>query len=329
VKKQFNPNQNIFNVDTGCQEKYEAVGSTSESRTYVTLNLRDAWENGKFARPDYPLSHHNAKEFKMIRPTLTCCDCCHVGYDHKQIIMVYDEDYVESIRSSTKCWDGVFIGSFAQMAPHYAHSTINERRSAFDPLPQVMHVTYPKEQITEEQFMRFLSSVTRLVSVIHDSQHYAVLEINIPSKRIVIFDELYRDVLYRDVLQWIHHVVSSSKRARLIGVNETCKANDTGEFTEIPGSRRRGPVRLSQGYLLSFDVSQQWQLEQGHFVRQPKGYNCEPIACTKILEVFGLVTEFEVNNAYGLGTIRNLVTEQWNRFLIRCNNDLVVRIQQR
>jgi hypothetical protein len=67
--------------------------------------------------------------------------------------MVYNEDYVELIRSSTKWWDGVFIGFFAQMASHYAHSTINERRSALDssPLPQVMHVTYPKEQITPEQ----------------------------------------------------------------------------------------------------------------------------------------------------------------------------------
>ena len=99
--------------------------------------------------------------------------------------------------------------------------------------------------------MRFPSSVPRLVSVIHDSQHYAVLEIDIPRKHIVIFDGLYRDML-----QWIHHVVSSLKRARLIGIDETCNANDTGEFTEIPGSRHRGAVRLSQAYLLSFDLSQ-------------------------------------------------------------------------
>jgi len=111
-------------------------------------------------------------------------------------------------------------------------------------------------------------------------------------------------------------VVSSLKRARLIGVDETCNANDTGKFK-------------SQGYMLSFDVSQQWRLEQGHFVRQLEGYNCGPIACTKILEMFGLVTELEVNNAYGLGTIRNLVIEQWKRFLVRCNDDLIIRIQQR
>jgi hypothetical protein len=64
-------------------------------------------------------------------------------------------------------------------------------------------------------------------------------------------------------------------------------------------------------------------------VKQLEGYNCGLIACTKILEVFGLVSEFEVNNAYGLGTIRALVTEQWKRFLVRCNDDLVVRMKQR
>ena len=67
------------------------------------------------------------------------------------------------------------------MASHYAHSTIGERRSASvsTPLPQVMHVTYPKEEITQQQFVNFPSNVTRLVSVLHDSQHYAVLDIDI------------------------------------------------------------------------------------------------------------------------------------------------------
>ena len=88
-------------------------------------------------------------------------------------------------------------------------------------------------------------------------------------------------------------------------------------------------MTLCQAYMLSFDVSQQWRLERGHFVKQLEGYNCGPIACTKILEIFGLVTKFEVDHAYGIGTIRNLVTEQWQRFLIRCNDDLIVRIQQR
>jgi hypothetical protein len=136
------PIQKLFNVDIGCHE-YKAVGmETVSAHNYVTLNLKDALANGRVACPDYPLSHHNAKKFKLICLALTCCDCCHVGVDSKQIMMVHNEDYVEPTHSSTKWWGGVFIGSFTQMASHYAHSTIDEHCSALDstPLPQVMHI---------------------------------------------------------------------------------------------------------------------------------------------------------------------------------------------
>ena len=317
----------LFNVDTGSKEPYEAVGKKPLSKLYVTLNLREAWESGKIARTDYPESHHSTREFQQIRPTLTCFDCCHVGNDHKQVIMVYDDDYVESIRSSTKWWDGVFIGLFAQMASHYTHSTIGERQSAMGstPLPQVMHVTYPKEKITQEQFVNFPSNVTQLVSVLHESQHYALLDIDIQGRRAVIFDGLNRPVL-----KWIHHVVSSLKRARLIGINETCNSNETGEVTEMIGLLRGKQVKSSNAYMLSFDVSQEWRLERGHFVKQLDGFDCGPIACTKILEIFGLVTKFEVHNAYGVGNIRTLVVEHWKRFIERCNDDLIIRrVQER
>jgi len=66
------------------------------------------------------------------------------------------------------------------------------------------------------------------------------------------------DGLYRDLMEWIHHVVSSLKRARLIGIDETCNAIFTGGFIEIEGSGRRGLVKLPQAYMLSFNVSQQW-----------------------------------------------------------------------
>jgi hypothetical protein len=52
-----------FNVDTGCDE-YEAAGTKSDSRPYPTLDLQAAWDNGKIAHPDYPLSHHNAKKIQ-------------------------------------------------------------------------------------------------------------------------------------------------------------------------------------------------------------------------------------------------------------------------
>jgi hypothetical protein len=71
-----------FNVDTGCDE-YEVMGTKSDSRPYLTLDLQAAWNNKKIACPDYPLSQHNAKKFNLIMPTLTCGLCCHVGVKKK------------------------------------------------------------------------------------------------------------------------------------------------------------------------------------------------------------------------------------------------------
>ena len=103
--------------------------------------------------------------------------------------------------------------------------------------------------------MRVPSSVTRLVSVIHGSQHYAVLEIDIPRKRIVIFDGLYRDML-----QWIHHVVSSLKRARLIGVDETCNTNDTGKFTSQGYAKLRCITTMATGARTFCEATRRLQL---------------------------------------------------------------------
>jgi hypothetical protein len=44
---------------------------------------------------------------------------------------VGDYTYIESIRTTTNCYDSDFIGigSFAQLASHYAHVTYNECNS--------------------------------------------------------------------------------------------------------------------------------------------------------------------------------------------------------
>jgi len=180
-----------------------------------------------------------------------------------------------------------------------------------------MHVTFPKQVLTPEHFVNFPSNVTRIVSVLHHSHHYAVLDIDIHGRRVIIFDGLNRPVLH-----WLDHVVSSLKRAKLIGINETCTYAETEDITERIGIRPGS----SKAYKLTFDESQQeWQLEKGHFVKQLDGYECGPIACTKMLEIFGLVTEFEVNLAYAVGNIRSMVTNHWKHFLERCNDDLIIR----
>ncbi len=46
----------------------------------------------------------------------------------------------------------------------------------------------------------------KVVAVMHDRDHYAVMVIDIPGKKVVIFDGLYKDLD-----KWMDHVISGMK----------------------------------------------------------------------------------------------------------------------
>ena len=52
-----------------------------------------------------------------------------------------------------------------------------------------------------------------------------------------------------------------------------------------------------EGYRLTLGIEDYWRFERGHFIKQLDSFNCGPIACVKILEMFHLTTKYEVNLA--------------------------------
>ncbi len=56
--------------------------------------------------------------------------------------------------------------------------------------------------------------------------------------------------------------------------------------------------------------------ERGHFIKQLDSFNYGPIACIKILEMFHLTSDYEVRLAYAINGIRNLVADEWRKFII-------------
>ncbi len=58
-------------------------------------------------------------------------------------------------------------------------------------VPQLTHVTYPKSQMTLNDYKALSSSIKWLKAVLHTNQHYAVMEITIDTKTIKVFDGLY------------------------------------------------------------------------------------------------------------------------------------------
>ena len=84
-----------------------------------------------------------------------------------------------------------------------------------------------------------------------------------------------------------------------------------------------------EGYQLTLGIhDDEWRFERGHFIKQTDPYNCGPIACTKILEMFHLTTIQEVQLSYAINAIRTLVAEHWRKFIQQSEQDLIVRVRE-
>jgi hypothetical protein len=181
---------------------------TFRDSEFSTFTVQEAWDHGNIARLYQTLS--SCEECKFLWPRLTCRECTFPHY--KPFIQIGDEDYMASITNTTNWYNGVFISSFSQLAAHYAHITKDERPSfpSQGNLPILINITYPMEFLQEGQYKSVPQGITRVVAVVHDRNHYGVLEIDIPNKRVVIDDGLYRDLD-----RWLDYVFSAMKRYML------------------------------------------------------------------------------------------------------------------
>ena len=93
---------------------------------------------------------------------------------------------------------------------HYSHSS--GIPTATDKiLPQLVHVKHPKQTFAAYQVKPVPSLDLRLVGILHNNQHYVVLEVLIAERQILIYDGLSRDLL-----QWTDHIVTVFKKCMLL-----------------------------------------------------------------------------------------------------------------
>ena len=79
-----------------------------------------------------------------------------------------------------------------------------------------------------------------------------------------------------------------------------------------PGHRRGKDV--VNGFDLVVD-SVKWRLIRGNFIVQSDGFNCGPIACLKVMELFSRLDESEAADCYAKARIRYVVFEEWHKMI--------------
>ncbi len=79
--------------------------------------------------------------------------------------------------------------------------------------------------------------------------------------------------------------------------------------------RSRHEKMSIEGYTLTLGIHDEWRFERGHFIKQLDTFNCGPITCMKILEMFHPTSDYEVNLAYRTNSIQHMVAAEWKKII--------------
>jgi hypothetical protein len=87
----------------------------------------------------------------------------------------------------------------------------------------------------------------------------------------------------------------------------------------------RRPKPIINGYSITFPKqpasdSGNWRHERGQFIHQMNGFNCGPIACLKVMDLFDKISLPYPQAFYESNNIRHIVMNEWKNLVEYCNN---------
>lgn len=234
-------------------------------------------------------------QYEFIYPTLEC-ECCFLG---TSLISVGDEKYMEDCGQTNRWYESDFLSSFGALAAHRRHSL------GSDPISiQFITCNYPNEAVIESQCRELALTTTRVVSAFHASSHFVVAEMDLSSNLCTISDGL-KMPLYT----WKKHIINVLQR---------CKRMDLGStyfFDESDNTLEFQWVFTTEKWTIRHDPS---------FVQQKDGFNCGPLACMKMEEIFLDETIFD-----GIDCYRGFVTDRFAGMVRLYDAELCVSVSTR
>ena len=72
-----------------------------------------------------------------------------------------------------------------------------------------------------------------------------------------------------------------------------------------------------------------WRYSHGNFLSQIDGFNCGPIACAKILELFGVADYENLRIEHEFNGLWKMIRDFWNQFMRASEQDVIVRVVER
>ena len=328
-------------VDVGNHSNPESPSSDSEmcvvfdkpvgyheasNRSLEKYSLAEAWKMDALVTSHSKFSGRSTSTHMFLNPEVHCASCSFP--QSSTFICIGNKNYINKC-SKTNVWlDGNFIAGFTTLLYHYAHSSGTSLVGNEKNLPQLIHAIFSKQQLAISGIKPLPKDVDRLVAILHNDGHYIVLEVNIPERKFLIYDGLSRELL-----QWKDHIIIVLKKCMLLDLSFDSSSTVCVPDAAVPPvfSCSRKPRYIINGYSITFSQSspsykkmEEWRLERGYFIHQMDGFNCGPIACLKVMELFGIVTIPYPQDFYENYNVCKIVMGQWEKLLEYCDSNLVL-----
>lgn len=231
------------------------------------------------------------------------CDVCspHAKYS----VLVGNDDFIRRYTTSQDWYQYEFICGFLALVQHTCHKDTPSYRSPGISVTMI-RTPHPHAKITESEVV-VLDGISHFVSVAYAKSHFAVLLYDIENREVTVYDGLNYSLK-----TWQFHITYTLRKYGL-------QKWDAQVNVILTTGRDREQVLE----LCFDDMYSPWVVSSDPILKQHDGFNCGPIACLKVMEIYGVLP---VNSIAEIGHqkfgYRGVVMDFYKRFLKKHECDL-------
>jgi len=186
------------------------------------------------------------------------------------MISIGDESYLHDCEFTKRWYDSDFISSYGTLLAHESHTSADDGRPV---TIQFIPCSYPNEAMNESACCQLSGTIMKVVSVLYDTQHFVLAELDLASKVCKISDGLQFSLR-----TWKYHVTNLLKRCKLICIDSVSSYDPKTKILSIIGG------------VFDDECTIEWD---DKFIKQVDGYNCGPLACLKLQQIFTSIDAYE------------------------------------
>ena len=221
-------------------------------------------------------------------------------------------------------YDQGFVEGFIALVQHDAHMAPPPYKDEEKNI--ILRFASTPLQLIDEDYCKDLGpGVTHIVTPAHIPGHFALLYFDLQEFTVTVLDGLRVDIR-----KWERHIIYTLKVCRLkpldarpssVTTTSTIKKDNKDIVTRVMNISFKSDSDPDKAW-------PEWIVTNDPSIRQVDGYNCGPIACLKVMEVFGILEAGLLSVIEESDSHRDVVMNYYHERISKYNNDIFLEVRK-